>query len=119
VFSLPAVGQSLVVECVDHAQATMYLDNSLTASHAHELRRLAQLLPPRVRVLRVQLRASDTTESTMNALRDVVHVWRRRGTVHLVFVGGLSPVRAPIPVEPTAVDAALEWSSAAHTAAFL
>lgn len=110
---------SLVVECVDPAHATMYLNQPLTADDAHELRRVAQVLPPRVRVLRVQVGAADANQHTMDALRDVVRAWRSRGNIHLVFVGGLPASRQQSGLDVTTAVAHLQWPSPAHTAAFL
>lgn len=116
----------LIVEGVDHAHATMYVDHPLSPGDAQQLRQLAQLLPLPVRVLRVQLCAADANEHTMSVLRDVIRAWRPRGNVHLIFVGGLPASRRQIPTprQPVTIDlpAGLsdgEWSSAAHTAAFL
>jgi hypothetical protein len=114
-----ATNRSLVVECVDRSHATMYLDRPLTTQDADELRQLTQVLPLPVRSLRVQVRAVDANQQTMNALRDVVRAWRSRGNVHLVFVGGLATISSEAPAELPYEDAHAEWGSPAHTAAFL
>ena len=120
-FSVPdrMGSSSLVVECVDPAHATMYLDRPLTEDDARELRHLAHVLPARVRVLRVQIRTAELTQHIMDALRDVVRAWRSRGNVHLVFVGGFSPSREQVTVRGPVVSPDQDWSAAAHTAAFL
>ena len=111
--------RSLVVECVDRTHATMYLDRPLTMADALELRQLTEILPAPVRVLRVQLRAVDANPQTMNALRDVVRAWRPRGNVHLVFIGGFAPGARQTSIDVPAGNRDVEWSSPAHTAAFL
>ena len=120
-FSLPnrSGSASLVVERVGPAQATMYLDRPLTATDAHELRHLTQILPPTVQVLRVQVRAADVNQQAMDALRDVVRAWRSRGNVHLVFVGGFSASPEQVGVRVPVVIPDPDWGAAALTAAFL
>ena len=121
----PALNRSLIVECVDRTHATMYLGRALTATDAHELRHLTETLPPSIRVLRVQLRAADANQHTMDALRDVVRSWRARGNVHLVFVGPVvrsaerRTIETPAAIELPPMRDGADWGSPAHTAAFL
>jgi hypothetical protein len=107
------------VECIDRTQATLYLDHRPTASDARELCRLARGLPFSVSVLRVQLPAADANDGMMDALHDIVRTWRQRGNVHLVFVGGFAASMQPAAGAATFPTADPEWSSPAHTAAFL
>lgn len=106
----------LHIECVGGAQAAVYLLRPLTAENIHELRRLTVAIPRSARFLRVQLRAREADQYTMNALRELIRCWRHRGNVHLLFLcdaDGIAPAEQAGPV----VDA--EWGSAAATAAFL
>lgn len=121
----PALNRSLIVECVDRTHATMYLGRALTATDAHELRHLTEGLPPSIHVLRVQLRAIDANQHTMNALREIVRAWRARGNVHLVFISAVARsaerprIETPDVVRLPATRDDADWGSPAHTAAFL
>jgi hypothetical protein len=76
-------------------------------------------MPRATRFLRVQLRAGEADQYTMNALRELIRLWRDRGNVHLVFLSdgeGRSEADAQEHSPPTFPA---EWSSPAATAAFL
>ena len=113
---LAHAGPLFHIECVGGAYATVYLVRPLTAQHIHELGHLTRSIPDSVRFLRVQLRAAEADQYTMNALRGLVRSWRHRGNVHMVFLTDGEEKYTQERDQRTS-DAAL--SSAAATAAFL
>ena len=85
----------LDVECVDGHAATVYVRGPLSPHDILELRRLATSLPPRVHILRIQLRVAEVNPGTIQALEMLGRTWRGRGSVHLVLVGQPAHLIAP------------------------
>lgn len=74
------------IECVDGGSATIYLSRALSLERVAEIRDACDALPASVRVLRVQLMATNEADALPFSIGAVLRHWRqtRQRALHLV-----------------------------------